>query len=348
MALAVARAHADLTSAALDSAARRLAVAERQTVNTDTELASALVPFVESVLPGVTPTVLPFRPKVLPTDLPCAVIVQSAPSTHDRRSGHLSGAVQVLYFRTRTHLVIEAGDFEREAQRHDHGVTLSRANGHSEALGEVEIDTIRLSVYGALPAVPEVDFRDTQTVADAVAAEIAYTTGRSSHYTSASTSRMPMDTGQRIRITTSPVSARVLDDKRDGDLRRLTVEASVHAAPATHLPEGMGVTHSECAEAVAKAAESLRGRSVPRVGNVETVTIVGRENEEGSRGRPTSAWTVTVRASVMAKVPALAPLDDEHDDDWDEEFDESGVEIAKRSSDFRDVDPLDSHPGSRK
>jgi hypothetical protein len=320
--------------------ASALAKAERARISTDTSLADALVPFVASVV-GIAPTVQAFRPSEVPTELPSAVLVQTKPSKHDRRSGRLSGEVHLHFTRTRLHREAEAGAFQRAAERSGLGVMLSGgASGHTEDSGEVLVDVVRLPLFAVLPEVPGVVITDPQTVAHEVAVEVAYLVGQATGYTAdQSVPRTGLDTGHRLAVQAEPVSARVLSDTRDGDLRTLRVEATVKAKPGRSLTADMRehYTISRCGVEVASAVEGLAGQSLAKVGRVTEATVTGTAVEDGPSGAPVAAL-VTLRAVILARVPAA--VEDTCGGDDDNHGDYSGAR------DPRDLGELAGHPGT--
>jgi hypothetical protein len=314
--------------------ASALAKAERARISTDTSLAAVLVPFVASVV-GITPTVQAFRPSEVPTELPSAVLVQTKPSKHDRRSGRLSGEVHLHFTRTRLHRGAEAGAFQRAAERSDLGVTLSGGTtGHTEDSGDVLVDIVRLPVFGALPEVPEVTVTDPRAVAHEVAVEVVYRVGKATGYTAdPSMPRTGLDTGRRVAVQAEPISARVLSDKCRGDVRTLVVEATVKAKAGRYLTPDMREHYSvtRCGVEVAAAVDSVAGRALAKVGRVSEATVTGTDVEDGPSGVPVAA-VVTMRAVVLAKVPAIVELAYGDED--------------RRAGDPRDLDPLALHPGA--
>jgi hypothetical protein len=337
--LSLALAALTLAESRLTESASAVAKAERARISTDTTLAEALVPFVASVL-GIVPTVQAFRPTEVPSELPSAVLVQTKRSTHDRRSGHLSGEVFVHFFRTSLHREAEAAAFERAAERSDLGVMLSRGtSGHTQDNGSV-VDIVRLPVFGVLPEVPEVDITNPEAVAREIATEVAYRVAMANGYTiGASLPRTGGDNGRRLAVQAEAVSGRVLSDKQAGAVRTLTVEATVKAKPGRSLSEDMRgrYTVSRCGTEVASAAESVVGRALAKVGRITEVTVTARETEDGPRGVPVASL-VTLRAVILAKM-SPAPSASVHEDEDDEADD-------RQARDPRDVDPITSHPGA--
>jgi hypothetical protein len=311
------------TNLAMKGTAQRLAAAERAVLSTDTSLAEAVVPFVESVLPGVTPVAVPFRPTTPPTTLPAAVITQSKPSRHDRRSGSLAGEVEVRYFRTRQHREIEAGDFEREAEQRAHAVSLTSATGYSESANDLYVDVIRLAVLGCLPDLPEVSISDALAVGQELGDEVAFRVRQATTYKVDHLPLTASDTGLRTGVQATASSPAVLSDVREGDVRRLTVEVVVTVS-------------SHSTDPVARAVNGLSGARLPKAGKIEEVVIVATGGKDDEYGRP-SYRTATVRAVVASKVPAVVEVAHQDDEDQDD---------YGRARDPRDADAIASHPGA--
>jgi hypothetical protein len=337
-----AQAGVRLAEIAVESTTTALRAAERARVSTDVSLAAALVSFVGSVL-GVVPTVLPYRPTEVPTDLPCAAIVQTQPADHDRRSGRLSGEVEVHYARTPLHREAEAAAFARAAEKRDHGVMLSAgASGWTDERDGLLVDVVRLPVFGVLPALPEVLIGDPVQVAREVAAEVCHRTGLATAYTvGAGMPLTGLDTGRRLGVQVEPVSSRVLSDQMDGDTRCLTVEAVLRATPGRLLSAEMRETYtvSRCGVELAAAVEGVAGAVLSGVGKVTGTSITATDVEENAHGRPAAA-VLTVRATVVAKVPAAALVALDEDDDEDQD----GYPDPPRRRDPREYDYADGHP----
>jgi hypothetical protein len=309
--LARARAARDLAEVRRVDSAAQVAKAERARINTDTNLAAALVSFVANVL-GITPTVQAFRPSEVPSDLPSAVLVQTKPGTHDRKSGRLVGEVSLHYFRTPLHREAEAGAFQRAAEKRDQGVTLSGGtNGHTEDSGDVLVDVVRLPVLSVLPEVPEVTITDPLSVAQSIGDEMAFLIRDANTYRQTHLPLTGMDTGKRTSVHATASAPAVLGDTREGDVRRLTVQVVIACSDMS-------------GEQTSRAVGKVQGTCLPKVGRIEKADITQTGATEDAQGRPVNR-TATVRAVVVAKVPPVVIPDAV---EYAEEFDESGIEIT--------------------
>jgi hypothetical protein len=292
--------------------AAAVAKAERALVNTSTDLAEAVVPFVEDVL-GIRPRVQAFHPTE-PQPVPSAVIVQTKAATLDRRSGSLSGSVEVSFTRERLHREMEAAAFQRHAERHG-GPTVRAHDGFASEVDGTFTERVRLNVAGVFPALPTVEpGGETEGIRNLCADVLSSVDTRTDGYDA--------DRGQRRRLVALDSTARaVVSDKLTRQERCTVVEVTFVGSP-TYTDPVSRLSLDVIREEVERAARGLVGRAVETLGRVASVSIessavveragVARASHVvvlgSTSGVQVDGIAVRVRFDVRSAVPAGASL----------------------------------------
>lgn len=284
--LARASAAAVLAEQRKAESAAALAQAERRLLNTSTDLADALAPLVADVL-GVQPTCQPFTPpSPLPIEAePVALLVQRKAAKLDR-SGSLSGEVEVLLHRKRYHREMDAGAFQRHAERTG-SASLSPYSGGTQEHDGVYLDTVRLHVSAVLPEVPTVAPGREERGLTNLRAQVAQQVAQRSTYMHSG----PLsggDTGKRQGVAVNSTARVVADSTRSGK-RSLTVEATF-----TGWSTVVGTTWNlpTIREEIEQAAKALDGQAVADLGRVSSFEVLDVVMVEGAGVARTSGGTV--------------------------------------------------------
>jgi hypothetical protein len=261
--LAAAEAALRLTERRMSESAAAVAAASRALVNSETDLAEALVPFVADVV-GLTPGVQAFVP-LSPLPAPSVLLVQRTASRLDPRSGTLSGEVEVLLFREQFHRDLDAAAFERHAERHGGPQVNARPYGATEQDGTL-VETVRLVVAGAFPRVPVVAPGHETSGLHNLAADLVQGV----------TSRL-----DRVALDTSRA---VVSDSVSGGTRTVAVEVAVLGFPTTTGSSSVTFygdtvrndrSLDEIRDEIERAALALEDKAVGGLGRVASVTVKG-------------------------------------------------------------------------
>lgn len=276
--LARAVAAVSLTEGHKRDSAAKLTQAARRRINTSTDLGEALVTFVAEVV-GVTPTVQPFTP-TSPLPVPSLVIVQRK-SAQLWRSGALSGEVEVRFYRERLHREMNAGAFQRHAERH-RGLTVTAAHSlGAEVDGVRVVETVRLVVSGVFPELPAITPGSEENGLHHLRADVTQEVGARSSYRHDG----PLsgaDSGHRQGISAEGQTS-VASDTTTGDTRTMVVDATF-----TGHPVRSGTTWSldRIREEIERAALLLDGRAVQGLGRVREVQLKGTKLLEDGKLTP--------------------------------------------------------------
>lgn len=280
--LASADAAVEVAELRFSGAVRSRQRAERALVNTETILADAVAPAVQQAV-KVPVTVLTTRPTEAPVDLPAAYLVQPKASTADTIEGYVSGALDVVFYRTEVHREISAEAIESsaDAQR----IRLSARHHGSRDDGGVIVETVRLDVRIAYAPVPAIrrgandgyrlswfarglasDVRDSMQLYDAPSAGIRYGSG---------------DANTRLNTVnvTSGESSMLADDTDASGLRRRVAEVRVTAGPG----HGCMWSPDQIRDKLVDAVEAQAGTCVGGLGRVSSAAVLSVEpvNRDG-------------------------------------------------------------------
>jgi hypothetical protein len=282
--LTEARAAVDLAVLCCKQSAAASAAAERRLVNTSTDLADALTPFVEEVL-GLTGTAQPYRPTE-PLPAPTVMLVQRTASKLDARSGSLSGEVEVWLYRERFHRQLDAAAFQSHAERHGgprlsaHPLTATEQDG-------VYVEVVRLVVNSAFPALPVVAPGNDEDGLRNLAADIV------------------QGVSSRLDHVALDTSRSIVSDRVSGGTRAVTVEVAVLGSPTrkgtTALPSGETVRYGASLDAirgeVERVALGLDGKAVDGLGRVQSVEVKGASVVEGAGSARAAGQMVVIGES---------------------------------------------------
>jgi hypothetical protein len=282
--LAAAEAAVRLAERRRAESAVAVASATRSLVNDSTDLADALITFVEAVL-GLMPTAKPYRP-CEPLPAPTVVLVQSMASKLDPRSGSLAGEVEVHLHRHRFHRELDPGAFERYVEKHGGPRLTAHALSSIEQDG-VYAEVVRLVVAGAFPALPVVAPGNDEHGLRNLAADIV------------------QGVSSRLDHVALDTSRTIVSDRVSGGTRTVAVEVAVVGSPTrkgtTALPSGETVRYGASLDTirgeVERVALGLDGEAVDGLGRVQSIEVKGASVVEGAGSARAAGQMVVVGES---------------------------------------------------
>jgi hypothetical protein len=282
--LAAAEAALRLAERRKAESAAAVAAAERALVNDSTDLAEALIPFVEEVL-GLMPMAQSYQPTE-PLPAPTVVLVQRKASKLDARTGSLAGEVEIHLHRHRFHRELAAAAFQSHAERHG-GPRLSAYPLTATEQDGVYVEAVRLVVASAFPALPVVaPGNDERGLHNLAADLVAGVVGQVDH--------VALDTSRKI-----------LSDQVSGGTRTVAVQVAVVGSPTrkgtstTAFGEAVryGASLDTIREAVGRVALGLEGRAVEGLGRVQSVAVKSASVVEGAGSARAAGQMVVVGES---------------------------------------------------
>lgn len=277
---AVATAEVTKAQALAKAAESALAKATRATPSTDTALAQALVPVVESALPGV-PVVATFvnieeAPELAET--PVAVIVQSG--AVENNDGVLSGKVGVLYFRTEVQRELSRKALQSAAE--DLGLRCTAHVGAPQSKGNgVLLDRATLPVAHAVPTMPTIRKVKTSNLTRLLTdltSGLAATGSRGGPVRfDAANKSYRSDT-----LTVEAVSAHIDSERVDERLRTLGVKLIAGYSSHTNktkrtsnaLDAMLGIGKGGVSDGIERVVSDFEGRFLPGLGRVTAAEVI--------------------------------------------------------------------------